>query len=258
MFLCSIITVSQTSWYALVRLLLPVSTSLWIPAHFCTHFIRLFWAQICCSSQRKLDRVQRIPLLFWIYRHLKNFDADQRNRKPRGRWSDHVAQEHQSSPLSLPFCTYWCCMFGRERTYSAHAGDGLSKQMHTTNTALPPALLCVVSFYPQCIFIPPLSALRRPVKFWNKGALYVFYLLCCYDCWIWRICVWSVRPLTSDTGLSQTLLLNDLQSHDEWQVWGANDVFKLVKMYRLSSTSCIYRLHSVQFVSWASLFHEAY
>lgn len=42
------------------------------------------------------------------------------------------------------------------------------------------------------------------------------------------------------TIITDTLLLYDLQSSDEWQYEERNYVFKLAKMYRLSSTSCIY------------------
>lgn len=71
-------------------------------------------------------------------------------------------------------------------------------------------------FLPTMHFYSATSALKMPVKFLTKGALYVFYLLC-YDCWIWRnwMCdqsdLWPVMPDY------QTLLLYDLQSSDEWQ-----------------------------------------
>lgn len=54
-----------------------------------------------------------------------------------------------------------------------------------------------------------------PVKFLTKGALYVFYLLCCYDCWnLEKVGVWPVIP---DYHRHLLLLLYDLQSSDEWQ-----------------------------------------
>lgn len=73
-------------------------------------------------------------------------------------------------------------------------------------------------FLPTMHFYSATSALKMPVKFLTKGALYVFYLLCCYDCWIWRkwVCdqsdLWPVIP-----DYHRHYILYDLQSSDEWQ-----------------------------------------
>lgn len=57
-----------------------------------------------------------------------------------------------------------------------------------------------------------------------------------------KVGVWWVRLLTSDTRLSQTLLFYDSTKQWWMKIWRANNVFKLAKMYRVSSTSCIYWL----------------
>lgn len=104
----------------------------------------------------------------------------------------------------------------------------------------PRPLYSCFSFCP--FFLPTMhldsstSALKMPVKFLTKGALYVFLLTL-----LWRLLdsekvgVWSVR-LSWDT--------NNLWFKKQWWMtkWRANNVFQLVKMYRLSSTSCKYWL----------------
>lgn len=84
-------------------------------------------------------------------------------------------------------------------------------------------ILCCF-FLPMMHFYSATSALKMPVKFLTKGALYVFYLLCCYECWIWRkwVCDGSdLWPVITDYHrhllLLLLLLLYDLQSSDEWQ-----------------------------------------
>ena len=115
-----------------------------------------------------------------------------------------------------------------------------------------PSNSCIIScrfFLPIMHFYAATSALKMPVKFLTKGALYVFYLLCCSDCWILEnVGVWRVRPLAPDTRLSWTLIIIiiilTIWFTKQWwmTIWRANNVFKQVKMYRLSSTSCIYWL----------------
>lgn len=111
---------------------------------------------------------------------------------------------------------------------------------HVPGISLSPALLHVVSFEPRRIFNSATSALKMPVKFLTKGALYVIFLP--FRCWdSEKVGVRSVTSATCDARLS--LLLFAMQ----WWMRRrrANNVFKPVRcvcIYRLSSTSCIYWL----------------